>query len=716
MQDQNPITNALRTLFEPGDVFEIRVLDAVSPGSNWTHTESGYFEYDQIDIVPNVLANFRTYGGVYVTMNPVNPDLLARANNRLKPAKNREGTSDNDILQRRWMLVDIDPVRPAGISATKSEKVAAFALADQIASGLSHKDWPEPIFVDSGNGTQLLYRVDLPADDGGLVQRCLKVMGTCSDEKAEVDLSVHNAARICRLPGTWNRKGDEIPERPHRMAEILLTPDHIRTVSTDKLVALAGALDSEPETATKNHTTYTSNLVADDFGMRGNIAPILIKHGWTLKFEGDQQHWYRPGKTLGQQSATYNGEVFYVFSNNAEPFEPRKGYSRFGVYAMLEHGGDFAAATQALSAQGYGPRDDVDLSGLLASLPRQDGVSRDVNIDTDDEDDDIEPLFSIRAGDIEIKPPQWLLRGMIEQDSFAMIFGEPGAGKSFVAIDWSCRIATGMPWRGHHVKQGAVYYLAGEGQSGIGRRFQAWALHNGVNIKDKDVFVVQAISATNEIDQRRLHKMVRLRKREPTMIVIDTLARNFGEGDENSTQDMSRFVAACDAIRNKYQCTLLVVHHSGHSDKGRARGAIALKAALDAEYQLVKKGKDLLLTSTKMKDAEIPAPLAMELDSIDLPGVFDDYGEQVTSAAVEIIDANIEAIVSQVQSGSRSKWQKTGLDIANSIKATEGTVEIHKWHDACAAVGMPRATRYRVLEKLCSGGLIAVTEESIEVL
>lgn len=78
------ISNALKTLFEPGDVFEIRVLDAVLPNSNWQHVESGYFDYDHIDVVPNALANLKSYAGVYVTLNPVNPDLLARAANRLK--------------------------------------------------------------------------------------------------------------------------------------------------------------------------------------------------------------------------------------------------------------------------------------------------------------------------------------------------------------------------------------------------------------------------------------------------------------------------------------------------------------------------------------------------------------------------------------------------------------------------------------------------------
>jgi len=373
LANETTIITALRTLFEAGDVFEIRVLDAVLPISNWQHTESGYFDYDHIDDVPNLLANFKTYGGVYVTLNPVNPDLLARANNRFKKAKNRETTSDKDILRRRWLLIDVDPLRPAGISATDNEKSLAFDKAMEIKSGLASMDWPEPMAVDSGNGTQLLYRIDLSTDDDGLVQRCLQALWPCSTDNVHIDLSVHNPARICRLPGTWNRKGDSTETRPHRIAEILDKPDEMRIVSTDLLHKLAGkspsnsVAEANPTPLANSQyvttygdighqvvTNYELSSSIDDFNQRGDIAPILTKHGWTLKSESDQQYWWRPGKNNGQHSATCDGTVFYVWSDNATPFESRKGYSRFGVYAILEHDNDFSAAMLALLAEGYG--------------------------------------------------------------------------------------------------------------------------------------------------------------------------------------------------------------------------------------------------------------------------------------------------------------------------------------------------------------------------
>ena len=104
----------------------------------------------------------------------------------------------------------------------------------------------------------------------------------------------------------------------------------------------------------------------DDFNARGEVRELLLKHGWALAKGGDNEYWRRPGKDRGW-SASLKDRVFYVFSSNAAPFEPATAYGPFAVYAMLEHGGDFSAAAQALRSQGFGsepPANDVDLSAF----------------------------------------------------------------------------------------------------------------------------------------------------------------------------------------------------------------------------------------------------------------------------------------------------------------------------------------------------------------
>ena len=333
------------------------------------HVESGYFKYEDIDTVLEALDEIRSAMGVYVTMNPVNPDLFARSANRLKPAKRGDTTADRDIVRRRWLLFDIDSDRVSGISATDEEKRFALEKAIEIRDGLGSFGWPEPLMIDSGNGYYLMYQVDLPTEDGGLVRKCIQALQPVATEAVHIDVSVCNPARLCRLPGTWNCKGDDIPERPHRMAGIYTMPEQASVVSKEKLHLLIR--DVVARESFQPVADERDGLPGSDFNERGELEPILRQHGWQyLGNSGENQHWRRPGKTSGTLSATYNGQTFYVFSSNAQPFEAYQGYSRFSALTHLEHGGDFTAAARALGEAGYGstPDDsDVDLSCFHAT-------------------------------------------------------------------------------------------------------------------------------------------------------------------------------------------------------------------------------------------------------------------------------------------------------------------------------------------------------------
>ena len=248
MTDANEIIHALRLWFQAGDVFEVRVLDAVSADYRREHIESGYFDYEHISAVPEALKRLLSFRGVYVTVNPVNPDLLARAVNRLRPAGRNPTTADTDIVRRRWLLIDCDPKRASGVSSSNAEHESALAKAREIRDGLSSLGWPDPIMTDSGNGAQLMYRIDLPADDGELVRRVIGEIAKASSEQVAIDTSVHNPARIWRLPGTMNCKGDSIPERPHRMARILEEPQDIVSVSWEQMQDIVSYQSEDTQT------------------------------------------------------------------------------------------------------------------------------------------------------------------------------------------------------------------------------------------------------------------------------------------------------------------------------------------------------------------------------------------------------------------------------------------------------------------------------------
>ncbi|MBR5681034.1 MAG: hypothetical protein IKX19_10320, partial [Clostridia bacterium] len=143
--DKESIVSALRLWFQTDDVFEIRVLDAVSTEWMRPHMESGYFDYEHIPDAAEAIGKLRSYRGAYATVNPVNPDLLARACNRLRGITREATTADADIVTRRWLLVDCDPKRVSGVSSSDPEHEAAISMACKIRSGLSASGWPDPI-------------------------------------------------------------------------------------------------------------------------------------------------------------------------------------------------------------------------------------------------------------------------------------------------------------------------------------------------------------------------------------------------------------------------------------------------------------------------------------------------------------------------------------------------------------------------------------------
>jgi hypothetical protein len=211
---------SLQILFRPGDIVEVRVPKTLREG-----TVSGYFD-DMGALKRAVLTRTRD-AGIYVTLNPVRPELLARCANRLQPFA-KELTKDGDILKRRWLLIDIDPNRPSGISASDEEHQAAIEKAMLVSFTLQGEGWPRPVLADSGNGGHLAYHIDLPNDASAekLVEKVLKGLAQrFDDDRGKIDTTVYNASRIVKLWGTVARKGDSIPARPHRLSAIREDPD-----------------------------------------------------------------------------------------------------------------------------------------------------------------------------------------------------------------------------------------------------------------------------------------------------------------------------------------------------------------------------------------------------------------------------------------------------------------------------------------------------------
>lgn len=290
---------------------------------------------------------------------------------------------------------------------------------------------------------------------------------------------------------------------------------------------------------------------------------------------------------------------------------------------------------------------------------------------------------------------EWTVHNVIERDTFGMIFGASGAGKSFVAIDLAACIATGHAWHGQNVSQGAIIYIAGEGYKGITRRFRAWSMHHIFSLESAPIHISRNAIAMGEASalDDAIREIDAIQQR-PQFIVIDTVARAMAGLDENSATDMSKFVTACDKLRTHYNATLIVVHHSGHAESGRARGSSALRAAVDWEIQVARQTDGLRLSCTKAKDSEPFTPLHFSLDPVAIGS--DENGDTISSAVlasrgtpspkkirltgknqIAVRDA-LKALISE-SSGDEiaeaSLREKCGLDANRFLEAKKGLLK-----------------------------------------
>jgi len=239
---QAEIRSGLGILLSPCGVHELRILKA-----GRARTVSGC--YDDLDALARDAERWDGRApGIYVTLNPCADALLARSANRAR--ENAEiTTSDKDIARRTRLFVDLDPVRPSGIASTDTEHEAALDRARAIRADLRELGWPEPLLIDSGNGAYLIFGVDLPNDSESteIVSGTLRGLASrYSDDQVAIDTTVSNAARIVRIPGTANRKGDDTPDRPHRRCRIVDAPDTLEIVDVDALRMVAAWAPAEP--------------------------------------------------------------------------------------------------------------------------------------------------------------------------------------------------------------------------------------------------------------------------------------------------------------------------------------------------------------------------------------------------------------------------------------------------------------------------------------
>ncbi len=296
--------------------------------------------------------------------------------------------------------------------------------------------------------------------------------------------------------------------------------------------------------------------------------------------------------------------------------------------------------------------------------------------------DDIKPILTSNA----------LVKGWLDKNCLSIIYGPSNAGKTFVALDIAMHIAAGKPWRGCRVDGGAVLYIAAEGGIGVQNRLAAFKLDKPDMANALFTLLPVGVDLHGHGDALAVCEI--MPDVDPALVVIDTLARSMGGGDENTAKDASMFIKNCDLIREATEAHVMIIHHTGKDEDRGGRGSSAFKAAVDGEIQATSKGE---IICHKQRDQERGAPLHFKLRPVELGR--NEFGEVVTSAVVDEseppkqkrkpLSGKNEIAMQALDDALRDHGDKKS---GNFYPSNRKVVHIDHWRKACGDHGITEGT------------------------
>lgn len=333
------------------------------------------------------------------------------------------------------------------------------------------------------------------------------------------------------------------------------------------------------------------------------------------------------------------------------------------AYEFIEAGGGRAElAALVKAAPKITSVDDVTMPERLQAIqpnapidvppPQVEDIAKEFAPDPPKEAPAPKPTKTIRIeswDDIQDEPVEWLIEGVIPKGSFTALYGPPGSFKSFIALDIAEAIATGRAWMGRSVKQtGAVLYLAGEGFGGIGARIKACKMHHQTE-DGAPIYIVRhqlnLRSSAEDFNALMLAVVTLVEQTglEFSLAIVDTLARAFGGGNENSSEDMGAFITAMGKVQEFLNCALMVLHHSGKDAAKGLRGHSSLLGAVDTELELLRFDEQMkgVLTISKQKDGADNERFGFEMVEVEIRPAGLGLSDPVVSLAVQASDSAV---------------------------------------------------------------------------
>jgi hypothetical protein len=579
----------------PGEVREVRALDHVpASGYGQPSTASGYFT--DPDALVRELQGMGGASGVYVTQNPVDPDLLARSNNRLK-RKARHTTADGDVARYAHLTVDCDPARKAGISATDAELARALARRDAVATFLTAElGWPAPVVeLASGNGGHATWRIDLAADEDGraLVESALQTLAALfGADDVSIDTTLANPSRIVKLAGTVAGKGDSLPHRPHRVAHGTFAPD-AGVVSEAQLRALVALMPEGKPDSPSGRTVRAGGGNGASYDVPGLLraAGIVFTEHTRGEFTA-----YRLDCCL-TSDAHNDGAAILQFVEGAVAY-------RCHHNSCAGKGWQDVKARLGLPEGSARTSDRTQVAGASAG-PGATGAAR---------------LVIRTLSDVQPQAIGWLWRGWLARGKFHLFAGHPGDGKSSLAAEIAAIGSGAGLWPDNTpAPEFRTLFVLGEDSL-------ADTLRPRLDCFGADATRVHAIETVlDEHGQERFFDVARhldlleaaIAEHRIDHLVIDPLSTSLAGSDRNAEGDMRDRLTPLVKLAERANVAVTGIAHTGkptgtsRTPMQRILGSTGLVALARLIWMTAGDGDDRMAVGVvKSNLAMKPAPLA----------------------------------------------------------------------------------------------------------
>lgn len=566
----------------------------------------------------------------------------------------------HDIAAIRCVFADLDPAANTPLEEARADIAR---LTDTLCSG----SVPPTVALDSGGGSQFFWCLSKKLD-AQEHREAAEAQGRSMAALVGGD-SVQNIDRIMRLPFTQNLPdaGKRAKGRTSRLARVTHQPGARWSLEVlSSLVAPAdtrsGVVGGEADVQAAVNVLDMSAIESCD---RFDDLPADIRSRFAAAREQSQSLQLLWSGFKAEGDSTSSGYLASLAASlarlgfDAQDFghlawvwpvmDRNKGREMSVTLRALARAWGRIGAPAVFDASQWWEEPAEGASSSFFPAPPTDGLV---------------PYTLLSTAELFNRPdPKFVIDRHIPEASVGFLYGDPGTGKSFIALDWALHMAFGQDdWFGDKIDQpdgAAVIYLAGEGASGFKSRVSAWMTRHAIDPGHRDHFylLAESVNFMAPDDVKRLALTLRQSISGPVgMVVVDTVSRAMPGADENLQKEMTLFVRACDAIKAAFGCVVLGVHHANKN--GDMRGSTVLLGAGDFVFKLDrKKGASVgRLHCEKQKDAPDGWSNAYRFDVVQIGA---DKASLVPARCSENVGPNVEltpALSARVLNAMRAAW------------------------------------------------------------